>query len=95
MDHVVDFSDVPNDGTSDGNEAPARRGRPRAQETISRDEKVLVALTNEPKTKNVLVEELGMKPSAVYLSLYRLRRDGHVEKVNEHGVDRHLWRRVD
>lgn len=72
-------------------EAPtetARRGRPRPQETQDRDEKVLAAI-HEPTTREALVAATGFDSKLVYLSLYRLRRDGLVERRRENGV--HVW----
>jgi predicted Rossmann fold nucleotide-binding protein DprA/Smf involved in DNA uptake len=89
-DPVMNFSDDPNaDGVHE--EQTARRGRPRSPETIQRDQSVLKALTNGPRTKEQLVEELKLKDTHVYLSLWRLRRDGEVERYSE-GDTRHLWR---
>lgn len=64
-------------------ETPAGRGRPRPNETIERDAKVLEAIktaeggsTTNPK----LVEVTGIPKNQVYLSLYRLKRDGHITR---------------
>jgi predicted Rossmann fold nucleotide-binding protein DprA/Smf involved in DNA uptake len=81
----MEFSDDP------ARETPTRRGRPRAQETIQRDEVVLKALGAGPRTKEQLTQELGLKDTHVYLSLWRLRRDGHVERFSD-ADQRHLWR---
>jgi predicted Rossmann fold nucleotide-binding protein DprA/Smf involved in DNA uptake len=87
----MEFSD---DAANDGAvTASTRRGRPRSQETIQRDEAVLKTLGEGPKTKEQLVQELGVKDTHVYLSLWRLRRDGKVEKVADADT-RHLWRVV-
>jgi predicted Rossmann fold nucleotide-binding protein DprA/Smf involved in DNA uptake len=91
---IIEFSDdetaqsAPRDA-----EAPARRGRPRSRETLQRDEVVLKALSDGPKTKEQLVEELKLKDTHVYLSLWRLRRDGQVERVSSEDA-RHLWQAV-
>lgn len=87
---VMEFSDDP---AQDGVKTPARRGRPRAQETINRDDAVLKALGDGPLTKEQLVQKLGLKDTHVYLSLWRLRRDGKVAKVSDPET-RHLWRAV-
>ncbi len=56
------------------------RGRPRPQETIDRDRRVLAYLRQEgPQTRNALAETLGEEKSKVWLSLDRLRRDGLVQ----------------
>lgn len=56
------------------------RGRPRPQETIDRDRRVLAYLEQEgPQTRNRLAEVLGEEKSKVWLSLDRLRREGKVQ----------------
>jgi hypothetical protein len=73
-------------GTNMGEpEAPTRRGRPRPQTTIERDTKVLdlVSAAGEAGlSRPAIAEQLGegSKPSEAYLSLYRLRKDGKVER---------------
>ena len=57
-----------------------RRGRPRPQETIERDDKVVASLQDSPKTTGELAEELGVEKGIAYLSIYRLRREGRVQK---------------
>lgn len=55
----------------------ARRGRPRPQDTIKRDESVLKVLKEKgPLTRDEAATALGIKSSHAYLSLIRLRRDG-------------------
>jgi len=70
-------------------EATPRRGRPRPQETQDRDAQVLAAIGPEPATREALVQKTGIDPKLVYLSLYRLRRDGLVERRRENGA--HVW----
>lgn len=56
------------------------RGRPRPQETIDRDRRVLAYLEQEgPQTRNRLAEALGEEKSKVWLALDRLRREGKVQ----------------
>lgn len=86
-DPVVDFSDAPEPTPV---EAPRRRGRPRSPETIERDARVFAALTTGPLTKEQLVAELGMRPQLVYLSLWRLKREGRVDRAAD-GTARHTW----
>lgn len=89
----MDFSDVP-DRPSPAPEAPRRRGRPRSAETIERDAQVLTVLREQgPQTREQLVERFDVKPSLVYLALWRLRRSGQVEKTSD-GVARYIWRVV-
>jgi predicted Rossmann fold nucleotide-binding protein DprA/Smf involved in DNA uptake len=87
-DPIIDFSDAPRPTDPD---APRRRGRPRSPDAVGRDEQVLTALVAGPRTKAQLVEELGLPPQRVYLSLWRLRREGRVVRESG-GVERHSWR---
>ena len=89
---IMDFSDGP-DTSPPPPAASRRRGRPRSPETIERDDRVLKLLTADgPATREMLVERMnGVKPSLVYLALWRLRRAGHVERVTGDG-ERHVWR---
>lgn len=64
--------------------APAnRRGRPRPQSTIGRDDQVLELLRSEgPMTKKEIGAKLGWEDKIVYGSLWRLRHYGNqAEKV--------------
>lgn len=70
----------------------ATRGRPRPNETVERDEQVFAALT-EPKTRETLATELSLESKRVYLSLYRLRRDGRIVGARVDGA--HKWSRVE
>lgn len=62
-------------------EAKTRRGRPRPQEVMQRDERVRELLASGPKTRNELATALSVDPNTAYLSIFRLRRAGQVEKV--------------
>ena len=73
-------------------EAVAAKGRPRPTETLERDEQVFAAL-GEPKTRETLATELGLEPKLIYLSLYRLRKDGRVVGARQDGA--HKWSRVE
>lgn len=66
-----------------------RAGRPRPQETIERDAKVLAVL-EESKDENgayvgvsrkELEEKTSLPSNQVYLSIYRLRTTAQIEKV--------------
>lgn len=62
-------------------EGNSRRGRPRDPSVQQRDERVFEALgSGEPKTKSQLSEELSLSPNTVYLSLWRLHREGRVAR---------------
>lgn len=67
-----------------------RRGRPRPTGTIQRDEQVYDALEGE-RTKMELVSVTGLAANEVYLSLYRLQRDGRV--LRRRGERGHVWTR--
>lgn len=57
------------------------RGRPRPQDTINRDEQVFQLLANKgPLTRTQIAEELGIETGIAYMSLFRLKRDGFVER---------------
>lgn len=70
----------------------ARRGRPRPQSTIDRDQQVLGALTADGKTREDLVTTTGLTKTQVYLSLYRLRTQGLVERSRDGG--KHVWKQT-
>ena len=69
--------------------AGARRGRPRPLSTIERDRQVLAALADGGQTREQLVEKTELTKSQVYLSLWRLRKDGAIERTRDGG--KHLW----
>jgi predicted transcriptional regulator len=64
---------------------PTRRGRPRPDDTIERDNQVLKALqsSDKPLTRNELAAQLGLDGKIVYLSLYRLSRGGQITRGTE------------
>lgn len=70
---------APVDAPTDG-----RRGRPRPQATIERDEKVRALLASEGAlTRKAIAEKLSWDPKDAYASLWRLRHYEHaVEKVD-------------
>jgi hypothetical protein len=62
-------------------ETRPRRGRPRPQENIERDETIYDLLKNRgPKTRNEVAQETGLTHSLTYLALDRLRRSGRVRR---------------
>lgn len=74
------------------------RGRPRPDNTVQRDQQVLDLLNADPgtpKSREDLAAALSaqtgteVKPGHVYLSLYRLRKDGKVSARRENG--KHVW----
>lgn len=76
----------------------ARRGRPRPDLTISRDKQVLDTITEGAgSTRKEIVDALTaagtpLAPNQVYLSLYRLRKDGKVQRVRDNSA--HRWQRT-
>lgn len=69
------------------------RGRPRPEETIKRDERVLSLLREQPMSRNRIWEKLSLEeslsPSQVWLSLDRLRREGKVKLCQ--GIGERVW----
>lgn len=70
-----------------------RRGRPRPQSTIDRDETTLMKLREAGDgglTRETLAEQLpDVASSLTYLSLFRLRRDGKITRTQVEG--KHVW----
>lgn len=59
----------------------AKRGRPRPQETLSRDGELHQLLEDRgPLTRSALAEQSGIPSSLVYLSLTRLKRRGLIRR---------------
>lgn len=69
----------------------ARRGRPRPEDTIARDQQVLEALA-EPKSREDLVAATGLTANQVYLSLWRLRKEGKAQRDRQGA--KHVWSKV-
>jgi len=95
-----DASDEAQEPTSETevSEAPAEaadkptrgRGRPRPAEVKERDDSVLEVVTTSPgRTRNELEDELKLSANEVYMSLYRLRTQGKIERRREGGD--HKW----
>lgn len=71
-------------------EATKGRGRPRPTEVKERDEKILAEITaHEAHTRASLEEALKMTQNEVYMSLFRLRTAGKIEKRRIDG--KHAW----
>lgn len=68
-----------------------RRGRPRPQETIERDEQVhaTIAGSGAGLTREEIAANTGLSSKLVYMSLYRLRTAGRIARRYEDG--RHVW----
>lgn len=83
--------DVNVENTSQPEATPAanRRGRPRPEDTIARDEQVLKILQSAPSTKVQIAADTGIPESAVYLSLHRLQKTGKITRARAGGV--HMW----
>lgn len=65
------------------------RGRPRPNDVIERDDRVFAALET-PATRAELVARTGLGPNEIYLSLYRLKRDGRIARVRSE-TGKHTW----
>lgn len=65
-------------------------GRPRPQATLDQDARVLAHLTvqTEGQTKDAIAASLELPTNKVYLSLWRLKRDGAVHKTSAGGAAR-------
>lgn len=63
-------------------DAPAAgRGRPRPDATVQRDQQVLAQLqAGGPQTRKAVAEATGLEGKEVYLSFYRLQRDGLITR---------------
>ena len=81
--------------TETATEAP-KRGRPRPQDAVERDEKVYTFVTDEPVTVRDIVAESGLERSHVYLSLIRLREQRRVDRVKNDstGATTRFWQRT-
>lgn len=68
-----------------------RRGRPRPDETIARDNTIEKLLREQGSmTRNDIAEKLGLDTTITYLSLDRLRRQARVKKCAGTGSST-LW----
>lgn len=58
-----------------------RRGRPRPDDAIERDDSIRMLLrTMGPQTRNAVSDALGISRSLAYLALDRLRKSGEVKR---------------
>jgi predicted Rossmann fold nucleotide-binding protein DprA/Smf involved in DNA uptake len=73
------------DAASSETDSSARRGRPRSPEVVERDDAVYAVLTAGPATREQVAEAVGITPSAAYLSLWRLKRDEKIKRVEGNG----------
>jgi site-specific DNA-cytosine methylase len=91
-DTEVSTTETPTTEAADtGTTAHRRQGRPRPSETITRDEQVYDWMTAQDgaKTRTEIAEGTELGANFVYLSLYRLRRDGRIKR--EHATGAHRW----
>lgn len=73
-------------------EEKARRGRPRPEDTIERDDRILELLSKRgPHTRNEIAERLGISFSLTYLALDRLRRAGRVKRCLQTDGGTSVW----
>jgi len=77
--------------TAEGTEAAGRRGRPRPDVVVQRDEQVYesVVAAGQPVTRKQVAETSGIKESLAYLSLLRLRTSGRLVHVRQGTA--HVW----
>lgn len=76
-------------------EAPAtdgRKGRPRPQDVVARDQAVFDVLATQGLARETIAERTGFTPNSVYLSLWRLKRDSRVERIKHEG--NWVWQRI-
>lgn len=86
----------PTEPTAENEAASARTGRPRPSEVVERDQRVLdylLAMRNEDgtfqgKSREEVAEALGLEGKQVYLSFYRLKRDGKIAKGGAVGAQK-------
>jgi hypothetical protein len=66
---------------------PKRSGRPRTEETLTRDKKVFDLLSTQgPRTTQEIAEALGLtSPGIAYLCIFRLKRQGRVRHTTQDG----------
>lgn len=66
---------------------PTRRGRPRTEDAVARDEQIYNALLSSgPYTRNELADRLALSKSLTYLALKRLQKAGRVKRcLTENG----------
>lgn len=58
-----------------------RRGRPRPEDTIKRDQKIVDLLAEDgPLTRNTISDRLGISHTLAYLALDRLRKNNRVKR---------------
>lgn len=92
VDDATQSTDQP--AAAEAQATSGRRGRPRSEEAIARDEAVLAQLDGDVvKTRNEIAEALGFTGGLTYLSLYRLHHEGRVVRVSDETTKR-AWRRA-
>lgn len=88
---VVVASEVTTSGEAGETTESSRRGRPRPDDVVARDNKVFEIVKNgaAPMTRKQVAEAAGEKESHVYLSLLRLRHAGKLQLKRT--SDGHFW----
>lgn len=67
---------------------PTRRGRPRTEDAIARDEGIYrMLLESGPYTRNEVADHLALSKSLTYLALKRLQKAGRVKRCLTEGGD--------
>jgi hypothetical protein len=96
-----DAPDVPAEPSTEGGETPAEqtqggRGRPRPDAVVARDQRVLEYLRAQVdetgayvgKSRDEVAQATGLPGNQVYLSFYRLKRDGLITKGGVGGAQK-------
>jgi len=70
------------------------KGRPRPQATLDRDERVYQILEQAPDglSRDEVATQTEISPSAAYLSLFRLQRDGRIVKISSGSGTGRKWK---
>lgn len=70
----------------------AKRGRPRPEATLQRDEQVynFISASEMAPTRDAVATGLDIPAKLVYMSLYRLSHEGKIERIHADGA--HRWR---
>lgn len=86
----AEAAEVPAEADEPAAKPTRGRGRPRPAEVQERDARVEDFVTTSPgQTRGQLEEGLGLTSNEVYMSLYRLRTQGKIERRREAGD--HKW----
>lgn len=87
---VTEGEETPTETTTAETTTKSGSGRPRPQTTLDRDAKVLAYLSQqtEGQSKDDIAKGTELPANEVYLSLWRLKRDGAIHKTSSGGAAR-------